>query len=97
MHNIGVLPIFSGKIGTIAIDDFFTEMERWFLTNDTRGARWPGIIDANIDYPAKSDYDTARNLGVAPGIVNIPNAAPALPGADAAARQAAADAAAVAF
>ena len=94
---IGEPPIFSGKLGTINIDEFFIKLERWFLTNDTRAARWPGILDANIDYPAKSNYDAAITQGAPPGIQDVPTPPLAAPDADAAAQRAADEARYTAF
>ena len=70
---IGEPPVFSGKQGTIGIQDFFIKLERWFLINDTRASRWPGLVDANITYPAKSAYDAAIAQNAAPGIVAVPD------------------------
>src|SRR4051794_29372376 len=86
---IGVPPIFTGKQGSLTIDEFFVKMERWFLINDTRANRWPGILDTNIDYPAKTNYDAALIAGAAPGIEDVPDAAQAAPGADEAEQRAA--------
>src|SRR4051812_45720377 len=89
---IGAPLIFSGRQGTMNIEEFFVKLERWFLINDTKAHRWPGILDTNIDFPAKTNYDNALNQGVAPGIVNVANAPLAAPGVDEAAQRIASNA-----
>ena len=89
--RIGEAPTFSGRTdpGSLDIQGFFRKLERWFLTNDTRNARWYGILDSVIDYPAKANYDAAIILGAAPGIVDAAVPPEAAPGADEAAQRAA--------